>query len=131
MSEKSDGEKLVEEWLEDHRIPFVTQYRFHPVRKWTFDFAIGGAPVMVRGRKMFTPGDASRIKLAIEVEGGQFTGGHKRGPAADSDCEKFNEATLLGWRVLRFTSNQVKRGVSGRVIQRAWVDASPARRAPY
>ena len=53
---------------------------------------------------------ASYKRVAIEVEGGQYTGGHKRGAAADSDTDKFNTALLLGWKVLRFTTNQVQRG---------------------
>jgi len=35
------------------------------------------------------------------------------------DCEKLNEAMLLGWRVLRVTSDQVFDGRAVRWIQRA------------
>lgn len=117
----------MEAWLSENGYPFVTQHRFHPVRRWTFDFALGHGPIP----GVYHNGKAvERLKLAIEVEGGQFTGGHKRGKAADSDTEKFNEATLAGWRVLRFTTGQVTRGEAWPVIQRAWAGARPATPGP-
>lgn len=61
------------------------QVRFHPERKWRFDFAFVGP------------------KLAVEVDGGSFIGGgHNRGAGQAKDHEKQNEAVRLGWRVLRF-----------------------------
>jgi hypothetical protein len=98
MGTKSEGEEIVARWLTEAGIPFTREWRFHPVRRWRFDFALGGADTIGARR------------MAIEVEGGQWTGGHKRGDAADSDCEKLNEATLRGWRVLRFTSNMIRKG---------------------
>lgn len=59
-------------------------------RKWRFDFA------------------ELRSKVAIEVEGGTWSGGrHTRGAGYSADCEKYNEATRLGWRVFRLTSNMI------------------------
>ena len=47
-------------------------------------------------------------KIAIEIEGGTWSGGrHTTGTGFAKDCEKYNLAVLNGWRVLRFTSNQV------------------------
>jgi very-short-patch-repair endonuclease len=63
------------------------------LQDWRFDFAI------------------PEKKIAIECEGGTWTGGgHTRGKKYENDCKKYNEATILGWRVLRFTTDQVKRG---------------------
>jgi hypothetical protein len=39
--------------------------------------------------------------LAIEVDG---RGYHQRVAGVRADCEKLNEATRMGWRVLRFPS---------------------------
>jgi len=66
---------------------FVREYRFHPVRKWRFDFALPNQ------------------KVAIEFEGGIFIPGtgHNRGIHYHQNCEKYNEALLLGWKVLRYT----------------------------
>ena len=65
----------------------VKEFRFHPVRRWRFDYAIPEALV------------------AIEVEGGIYAGGrHVRGAGYEKDCQKYNEAQLLGWIVLRYPS---------------------------
>ena len=89
--EKSPGE---EQFVLDCRIaglsPFLRQYKFHPTRKWLFDFA------------------RPECKLAIEVEGGVFSsGGHVRGKGYESNCEKYNAAVKLGWRVLRYSTDMV------------------------
>jgi very-short-patch-repair endonuclease len=71
----------------------VREYRFHPVRRWRFDFAWPGCLV------------------AAEVEGGQWVNGrHVRGGGFEGDAEKYNEAALLGWTVFRFTRQMVERG---------------------
>ena len=69
------------------------EHAFHPTRRWRFDFA--------------WPAD----KVAVEVEGGHWTGGrHVRGCGFEADCEKYLEAMVLGWRVLRVTGALVKSG---------------------
>lgn len=76
---------------------YVTEHRFHPVRKWRFDFAWL---------------DKS---IAVEIEGGTWSGGrHTRGSGFEADCEKYNEAAAIGWTVFRFTGKMVK---SGNAIQ--------------
>lgn len=76
---------------------YVTEHRFHPVRKWRFDFAWL---------------DKS---IAVEIEGGTWSGGrHTRGSGFETDCEKYNEAAAIGWTVFRFTGKMVK---SGNAIQ--------------
>lgn len=71
----------------------VTEYKFHPSRKWRFDFCWP---------------DKS---IAVEVDGAIFANGrHTRGTGVERDNEKFAEAMLLGWKVLRVSTNQVKDG---------------------
>ncbi len=50
--------------------------------------------------------------IAIEIEGGTRFGNsrHSRGSGFERDCEKYNLATSLGWRVYRFTTAMVERG---------------------
>ena len=67
-----------------------SEYRFHETRKWRFDFAL------------------PEKKLAIELEGGIWVkGAHTRGSHFNSDCEKYNNAALLGWRVFRITTDMI------------------------
>jgi very-short-patch-repair endonuclease len=71
----------------------VREHRFHPERKWRFDFAFLSE------------------KLAVEIEGGVFAfGGHSRGKGFEKDCEKYNAAIKLGWRVLRYSTDQAIAG---------------------
>lgn len=49
--------------------------------------------------------------VIAEVEGGTWTGGrHTRANGFEGDCEKYNMATLLGKKVLRFTGAMVRDG---------------------
>jgi very-short-patch-repair endonuclease len=67
----------------------VREHRFHPERKWRFDFAH----------------PASRT--AIEIEGGIWNGRHTRGDGFQKDAEKYFEAHIRGWRVVRLTPNLI------------------------
>lgn len=59
-------------------------------------------------------------KLAVECEGGIWVGGrHVRGKGFERDCEKYSEAAILGWRVLRFTTGQIESGYALDAIERA------------
>jgi very-short-patch-repair endonuclease len=80
----------------------VRELVFAPPRKWRFDLAWPA------------------LKLAAEADGGQWVQGrHNRGSGYEKDCEKTNTAQLLGWRVLRFTTNMVDDGRAVAVILRA------------
>ena len=52
------------------------------------------------------------IRLLVEIEGGTRSGRsrHTKGEGFQRDCEKYNTAALLGWVVLRFTSEDVEMG---------------------
>ena len=73
------------------RIKYVREYRFAPPRRWRADFSISSGA------------------LLVEVDGGLFVGGrHSRGRGIELDMEKANEATLLGWRVLRVSPRHIR-----------------------
>ena len=58
--------------------------------------------------------------LIVEVEGGIWTNGrHVRGTGFINDCEKYNEATLLGYKVLRVTAEHIKSGQALNWIEEA------------
>lgn len=66
------------------------EYKFHPERNWRFDFAWPA------------------YHVAVECEGGVYSGGrHVRPQGFIDDCEKYNAAALAGWKVLRFTAQQI------------------------
>ena len=70
-------------------VQFVSEFRFHPERRWRFDYC------------------CPDLKIAIEIEGGAFTNGrHTRGKGFIADMEKYNNAVLLGYKLLRFTPSQ-------------------------
>jgi very-short-patch-repair endonuclease len=78
------------------------EVRFHPQRRWRFDLAY-------RDRK-----------LAIEIEGAVWVQGrHTRGSGYVADLEKYSEAAILGWRILRCTPQQVASGAALALVQRA------------
>jgi very-short-patch-repair endonuclease len=67
------------------------QHKFHPIRKWRWDFSWPD------------------YLLAIEIDGGGFVhGAHGRPIGQAKDHEKQNEAVRLGWRVLRFGTVAMK-----------------------
>jgi hypothetical protein len=91
------------------------EFRFHPGRKWAFDFAWLDKVCSEEGCIY-----DSRHGLAVEVEGGTWSGGrHSRGAGFEGDCAKYNAATLMGWRVLRFTGSMVKSWEAARTIAAA------------
>jgi len=71
----------------------VLEHRFAPPRRWRFD--------------LFFYVEA----VAVEVEGGVWTGGrHTRPSGFLKDIEKYNEATRLGFSVYRVTPSMIKSG---------------------
>lgn len=73
----------------DLHVECVKEYRFHPVRRWRFDYAIPDK------------------KIAIEIDGGVWNyGRHNRASGYVADMEKFNAAASMGWVVLKFTPQQ-------------------------
>jgi len=67
------------------------EYRFAPGRRYAFDFAW------------------PESRVALEIEGGTYTNGrHVRGSGYRHDCEKYNLAAALGWRVFRATSDMLR-----------------------
>ena len=80
---------------------YARQFKFHPTRKWKFDFAW------------------PEQNLAVEVDGAIWANGrHNRGPGILADMEKYAEAMVLGWRVLRIAPEHIK---SGQAVN--WIEA--------
>lgn len=90
----SDLERMLLFGLKATKAPTPeVEYRFHPPRRWRFDMAWPD------------------VKLAVEVEGGTWVGGrHVRPSQFEADCEKYNQAAIDGWRVIRVTGDMVHDG---------------------
>ncbi len=94
-------EDLLEQHIRLTGLPVpMREFRFHPGRRWRFDFAW------------------PRRKIAVEVDGGIYCRGrHVRGAGFERDAEKRNAAVMGGWRVLHFTPRQVKSGQAVQAIE--------------
>lgn len=87
------------------------EYPFHANRRWRFDFCW------------------KRLLVACEVEGGiwmKTTTGYSKGHAHperfEKDCEKYNEAALYGWTVIRVTPKMIRDGRALDWLERALLD---------
>lgn len=105
---KVKGEKVPNEFeaklareLKTLKIDFEQEFEFHPKRKWRADFHLVGK------------------KILVEVEGAIWSGGrHTRGKGYIGDMEKYNAATMMGYQVIRFSTEQVKSGLAIQQIEK-------------
>lgn len=97
MSKKilSKGEETLALHLRHYGIPFKREYKFHPTRRWRFDFFVNHS-------------------FGVEVEGlsNLNKSRHQTIKGYTADCEKYNEALIIGYPVFRFTSAQVQNGTA-------------------
>lgn len=108
-------EALFRAQIEQSGLPAaVPELRFHPTRRWRFDFAW------------------PRLRVAVEIEGGTYS--HTRGRKSRhltaggfcEDCRKYAEAAILGWAVVRVDSKMVRRGEAVELTTRALAAAQKA-----
>lgn len=90
--------------------PLEREVKFHASRRWRADFAHLAS------------------RTLIEIEGGIFLPGggrHSRGVGYAKDAEKYLEAVLAGWRVIRLTEKQLEIGTIERVASFIRHEAAP------
>ncbi len=79
----------------------VREFKFCPNRRWRADFAW-----------------VYPIRLLVECEGGIWSGGrHVASSGFLNDMEKYNHATMLGYRLLRFDMNWIRSGKAVEMIK--------------
>lgn len=119
-------EMTLEIFMRSDGIPYEKEYRFAAehvggtgkgvrrrleqahMKDWRFDFVI------------------TDQKVAIECEGGIYTGGaHVRGKYYEDNCAKYNTALVLGWKVIRVTKRQIDSGQAMAWIHGAIGDKGP------
>ena len=89
----------------------VREFKFHDNRQWRFDVAWPDR------------------RLAIEIEGGAFTPGgsrHTRGAGFRRDLEKYVEATLAGWTVVRILPEHIEKGMAIGWVERLLTGRGPS-----
>lgn len=92
---KSPAEILLAKHLKELHQSFEQEVRFHPVRLWRWDYTL------------------PEHRIAIEIDGGIWLGkrgGHSGGFGLQRDMDKRNHGTMLGWRVLVFSTKDVLTG---------------------
>lgn len=93
MKKLSKGEEAFALHCRVEKLHPVREFEFHSERKWRFDFAFPDK------------------KIAVEIEGGVWSAGrHNRGSGFITDIDKYNSAAILGWRVMRYTTEMVESG---------------------
>lgn len=107
--EKLKNKKRNSQW-EDYMLDLIVkntdhevkrEFRFHDTRRWRFDAAIPS------------------LMLAFECEGGSWTGGRHTNPIGFAkDLEKYNTATLMGWRVYRFVPKMLNLGWIEKILEK-------------
>lgn len=92
---KSHEKNWIEEtlliWCNARLLPLQEEYRFHPERKWRFDWCI------------------EPLKMAFEYEGiYSHHSRHTNRKGYSRDTEKYNAAVTMGWKVFRYTASTYK-----------------------
>lgn len=97
----SPGEEGLARDCACYKVIVTREYQFDKNRRWRADFFI-------------------QPNILVEVEGGSWTNGrHNRGSGMMRDCQKYNAAVLAGFRVFRFTTEQVICGEAIDIILQA------------
>lgn len=92
----------------------VREFRYHPARRWRFDFAWPQA------------------RVYCECQGGVWIRGrHSRPKGMLNDMEKFSEASALGWRPVLVTGLEIKNGAALDRIERALAWTGPGTFHPH
>ncbi len=92
---------LFESLLRTFKVPAPErEHKFYPTRKWKSDYCW------------------PMHKLAVEIDGGAFSGGrHTTGAGFAKDQEKRNAYAMLGYRVLTFSPREARNGKAAQLVR--------------
>ena len=124
-AKRSAGEDAMAVLLTEMGLTYTRQYAYAPPRKLRADFL-----VTLSGAANFSSNHDDEV--LIEIQGGVFPfkrhrkdgtevtlpGAHGSVSGIKSDNDRLNEATLAGYRMLRFLPEQVKDGTARLVLER-------------
>jgi very-short-patch-repair endonuclease len=98
---KREANLVLEAHMKELGLDFVREFKFYWKRKWRADYLF---PSMT----------------LVEIEGAVFTQGrHTRGAGYVKDLEKYRMAAALGYRVFRFSTQEVLNGTA-RAFLKEW-----------
>jgi very-short-patch-repair endonuclease len=84
---------VLEAHIRELGLPFEKEFQFHFERKWRSDYIVKG--------------------ILVEIEGAVWTQGrHTRGSGYTNDLEKYRTAAALGYKVFRFSTQEVLDGTA-------------------
>jgi very-short-patch-repair endonuclease len=86
------AQELLRTHLSELGFHCVTEHQFMEDRRFRFDLY------------------CNELSIGFECDGGQWSGGHMRGKALESQYEKDRLAQLRGFRIFRFTNRQILNG---------------------
>lgn len=112
--EEKQHEILLGYHLRELKLDYRREFRFNEQRRWAFDFCV------------------PEHMLALEIEGGihgystmqkgqlirREQGGHTTGAGYQDDLYKYNDATIRGWTLLRFSVSDVMTGLAKDTVRR-------------
>ena len=101
MRRTSRLEEMMAWQLDVAEMEYIREFSFAPPRKWRFDFVVNSTSDPLK-------------HIAVECEGitryGPAIGRHQSAKGYEADLEKYNCATVLGWRVIRVSERHIKSG---------------------
>lgn len=90
---------LLQIHLRELGVETVPEFRFYSERRWRWDLC------------------CMDKRIAFEISGGNWTGGHKRGGTQEDEYDKLNTGQMQGWKVFQFTNRQVLTGKAKEFLQ--------------
>ena len=96
--------------MEEVGLPFIREHRFHPVRRWRFDY--------------YFPS----LNIAFEYDGLGL--GHTGIAGVLRDTDKINEAQAMGIAVYRANARTVRSGVAANLVERVTKQGGTAHELP-
>lgn len=95
---KSKLNLLIKQACKSNRLTLIEEFRFHDLRRWRSDWFIPELNVLIEYEGLGVGANKSR------------SGGHQTVKGYTANCDKYNAASLAGFKLLRYTAlnyNQV------------------------
>lgn len=107
-SKQTPSQLLLAKHLKELGFGNIThEFKFCPDRKFRADLAA-----------VLNPASPNHKMTLFECDGGQWAGGHMRGRRLDDQYEKDRLAQVLGYKIFRFTNQQVLSGAAKAFIEK-------------